>query len=227
MDEPSHGYVEDGAEADERQDREDGRQELERRPESGIHINWKWVLAAELGVAGAVVAMYYLYNRITRLEDALAAAKGKLSPCVANQLDAVMKRQSALMRKVQTNAKDIAAHAAKVSTFSEKVQANGAKVSTVAENVQANAAKISTVAEKIQANGAKVSTVAEKVQANAAKISTVAEKVQANGAKVSTVDEKLVKTQEFIVDMAQRLKWPWPFNNRIKGLEQEFGLPKK
>ena len=49
--------VEDGAEAgaDERQDREDGRQELPEQGRGGpIHINWKWVGAA-LGVAGAVV----------------------------------------------------------------------------------------------------------------------------------------------------------------------------
>lgn len=52
------------------------------------------------------------------------------------------------------------------------------------------------------------------------------ERLEATVEEVSTVQEKLVNTQRFIVDMAQRQKWPWPFNNRIKGLEEEFGLPK-
>ena len=45
---------------------------------------------------------------------------------------------------------------------------------------------------------------------------------------VSTqVSKGLANTQEFTAEMAQRLKWPWPLNNRIWGLEEEYGLPKK
>lgn len=51
--------------------------------------------------------------------------------------------------------------------------------------------------------------------------------ISKNAMAILAMEEKIVNTQSFIVDMAKRLKWPWPFNNRIQGLEDEFGLPKK
>ena len=64
----------------------------------------------------------------------------------------------------------------------------------------------------------KMSKVEQKLEATARDAATTA-------ADVLAVHKKLVDTQTFIVEMAQRKKWPWPFNNRIQGLEQEFGLP--
>ena len=61
----------------------------------------------------------------------------------------------------------------------------------------------------------------------ALKVETAAKDVATASTKVSAVQERLVNTQRFIVEMAQRQRWPWPFNNRIRGLEEEFGLPKK
>ena len=56
---------------------------------------------------------------------------------------------------------------------------------------------------------------------------SVEQGVSRNTKDISTINDKILNTQRFIVDVANRQKWPWPFNNRIKGLEEEFGLPKK
>ena len=56
---------------------------------------------------------------------------------------------------------------------------------------------------------------------------SVEQGVSRNSKDISAINEKVLNTQRFIVDMANRQKWPWPFNNRVKGLEEEFGLPKK
>ena len=56
---------------------------------------------------------------------------------------------------------------------------------------------------------------------------SVEQGVSRNSKDISAINENVLNTQRFIVDMANRQKWPWPFNNRVKGLEEEFGLPKK
>ena len=73
---------------------------------------------------------------------------------------------------------------------------------------------------QLNAMAAKQNNVALKVEKAAKDVATAS-------TQVSAVQERLVNTQRFIVEMAQRQRWPWPFNNRIRGLEEEFGLPKK
>ena len=69
--------------------------------------------------------------------------------------------------------------------------------------------------------------VIQRIERNSGRIDKLAKDQLFHDKKVLATEEKLVKTQRFVVDMAQRQKWPWPFNNRVHGLEEEFGLPKK
>ena len=69
--------------------------------------------------------------------------------------------------------------------------------------------------------------VIQRIKRNSGRIDKLTKDQFFHDKKVLATEEKLVKTQRFVVDMAQRQKWPWPFNNRVHGLEEEFGFPKK
>lgn len=52
-------------------------------------------------------------------------------------------------------------------------------------------------------------------------------KLEDNIRSIPALQDRLNSIQFFVVDMAKRQKWPWPFNNRLKGLEETLELPKK
>lgn len=185
------GYVEDGAQAD-----NDGEKEVkEERKRHYFAVEWKTVGYVVIGavlIGGGIVAAYFLYKRVRRLEDALS-------------IDEITSATNKLSKRVASLEKALDGARMTQAALSQKVRGVMGSQGALTENVRGVVKNQEALAQRVQANS---------------------ETIAANAAKASSVDEKLVKTQRFIVDMAQRQKWPWPFNNRIRGLEKEFGLPK-
>ena len=204
MEEPAFPYVEDGAQ----QDKNDG----DPAPAPAATINWTWIaFAAAAGVAvvaataGGFVA-YYLYRRIKRLENApsgdveISDAFGRLAQNIsrtASKIESVDARLAAVEKAV------------KAANSSTEVSAT-----------------LSDHSKKLTSLGSQLGTVLSQQSNLEQKLESTTRDAAATAANVSTMHKKLVDTQRFIVEMAQRQKWPWPFNNRIRGLEEEFGLPK-
>ena len=210
--EPPPRYVEDGAGAEER-DLEEERDAAEHRAgRNGAPpavTKWTWMALAAAGVAvaaaaGGLILAYCLYRRIRRLE---MAPSGNVEAS-----DALAR----LARKVSLTVHGINERLAAV----EKALKSAKSSSEVSATLDKHSQTLSALTRQLNAMAAKQNNVALKVE-------TAAKDVATASTKVSAVQERLVDTQRFIVEMAQRQKWPWPFNNRIRGLEEEFGLPKK
>ena len=61
------------------------------------------------------------------------------------------------------------------------------------------------------------------VNANSRRIGKLEETLIDN----SALQDKVKNIEDFVVEMAQRQKWPWPLNNRLKGLEDQLELSRK
>ena len=168
-----------------------------------------------MGVAiGGVVLAYFLYKqhkKIQHLERSLLETTHALETFTKVPITAHQK--SSLEGDVIRNTKGVSLALRAVENLERKVASNAA-----------------TGGKLLQIQGA-IGRLEQKVQGNAKSIAAVSQRleqgVSTNKKDISVIEDKVVNTQRFIVDMAQRQKWPWPFNNRIKGLEEEFGLPKK
>ena len=200
-------YVEDGAGAEER-DWEEERDAAEHRAgRNGAPpavTKWTWMALAAAAAAGGLILAYCLYRRIRRLEMA-PSSNVEASDALAR-----------LARKVSLTVHGINERLAAV----EKALKSAKSSSEVSATLDKHSQTLSALTRKLNAMAAKQNNVALKVEKAAKDVATAS-------TKVSAVQERLVNTQRFIVEMAQRQKWPWPFNNRIRGLEEEFGLPKK
>ena len=205
-------YVEDGAGAKEN----DGGVERvmvgvagqDGQPPPGM-TNWTWIVfAAAAGVAavaaatGAIMA-YCLYRKIKRLESA---------PSSNIEMSDMLGR---LTQKISRTASKIESIDTRLAAVEKAVKSS----SEVSATLSSHSQKLSNLASELGTALSWQSKVERKLEATTRDAATTA-------ADVSAVHKKLVDTQKFIVEMAQRQKWPWPFNNRIQGLEQEFGLPK-
>ena len=206
-------YVEDGA----------------RQPDGGVERamvgvagqdgesppNWTWIAfaaAAGLAVAAAAAAggfiAYCLYRKIKRLEsDPPSSSNVEMSDALGR-----------LAQKISRTASKIDSIDARLAAVEKAVKAADSS-SEVSATLRSHSQKLSILGSQLGAALSRQSNVERKLEASA-------RDVAATAADVSVVHEKLVDTQKFIVEMAQRQKWPWPFNNRIRGLEQEFGLPR-
>ena len=168
--------------------------------------NWTWIVfAAAAGVAvaaatGGLIAAYCLYRKIKRLESA---------PSSNVEISDMLGR---LAQKISRTTSKIESIDTRLAAVEKAVKSSSEVSATVSSHSQKLASELGTALSW-------QSKVERTLEATARDAATTA-------ADVLAVHKKLVDTQTFIVEMAQRQKWPWPFNNRIRGLEQEFGLPK-
>ena len=220
-----HDYVEDAYRAQLQGDVEDGAQQEGdvddgedrvgniQHPAGWWQRNWGWVVVAVgagIAVVGGITVVYYLYRRIKRLERAL----GDASKYPRHQ---GMVENSFMKNAVSQCQKSI-------ESLKQEVKGVSGITNELAKSVQRNSGDLSQCQKSIESLKQEV---VQKIERNSGRINKLAKDQVFHDKKVLATEEKLVKTQRFVVDMAQRQKWPWPFNNRVHGLEEELGLPKK
>ena len=199
------------------------------------NLNWKLIAGVGVVAIGGVVVAYFLYKqhkKIQHLERSLLETTHALETFTKVPITA--HKESSLEGDVIRNSKGVSLALRAVENLEQKVASNAATgdkllqiqgaIGRLERKVASNAA---TGDKLLQIQGA-IGRLEQRVQKSIATISqSLEQSVSTNKKDISVVEDKVVNTQRFIVDMAQRQKWPWPFNNRIKGLEEEFGLPKK
>ena len=226
----------DGAQPEGVEERE-GRVENVPHPAGWWERNWGWVVVAVgagIAVLGGITVVYYLYRRIKRLEKALGAASNypkhqehsliknavNLSQCqrsIENLKQEVKNVSNVLTQRVERNSGELSQCQKSIDTLKQEVK-NVSNVLT--QRVERNSGELSQCQKSIE-------SLKQEVVQNSGRINRLAKDQLFHDKKVLATEEKLLKTQRFVVDMAQRQKWPWPFNNRVHGLEEELGLPKK
>ena len=205
--------MEDGARAEEGDADEERRMVVDYEnhavQNAAQQTRWTWIALAAAGVAavaaaGSLLVAFLLYRRIRRLESA-PSSNLEVSDTLAS-----------LARKVFLTERIIGRIDARLAGVVQKM----ASPREISDTFSRHSQRLSALEAGLKATASRQTHIEQKFEA-------VAKKTAATAERVSTLHEKLVGTQRFIVDMAQRQKWPWPFNNRIRGLEEEFGLPKK
>ena len=210
-----HDYVEDAYRAQLQGDVDEGEDRVGNvpHPAGWWKRNWGWVVVAVgagIAVVGGITVVYCLYRRIKRLERAL----GDASKYPRHQ---GMVENSFMENTVFQCQKSI-------ESLKQEVKGVSDVTNLLAKSVQRNFGNLYQCQKSIESLKQEV---VQKIERNSGKIDKLAKDQVFHDQKVLATEEKLVKTQRFVVDMAQRQKWPWPFNNRVHGLEEEFGLPKK
>ena len=189
-------------------------------------LSWKTLLivTASLGIGILLFMLYKQHKRIKALEEVMAVTDinvktksvAKLNGSIAALEQVVDKhrvwkgRMESSINAVNTAVNDINGM---LATTSSKI--DGLKKATNDIN-----GKLATTSSKI--DGLKKAT-----NDINGKLATTSSKIDGLKKATNDIHANLLNTQRFVVDMAQRQKWPWPFNNRVKGLEEEFGLPKQ
>ena len=182
-------------------------------------MSWKTLLVvtASLGIGALLFILYKQHKRIKALEEVMAVTKikfktesvPKLNPRIG-MLEHQMFHMKSRMDALNTATNNI----------NGKLAATSSKIDNINGKFAATSSKIDNIIGKFAATSSKIDNIIGKLAATSSKIDDM-EKA------MNEISANLVNTQRFVVDMAQRQKWPWPFNNRVKGLEEEFGLPKK